>query len=109
MQKRVLHSGQKERPHMKLRYLTRVHLTAVRFSVPKCVSDQLDLAGGDWIYLSIHHPRTKRQLYQGDLQMRSGLEIYGPDLRRDLKKGQYIMVEASRSKRREPHTSRSLR
>jgi len=84
---------------MNTQYFIRVHLDAIRFSIRKYIADQLGLAGGNWIHLSILEARTKTLLYRGDLQMKSGLEIYGPELLGKLKKGQAIIVKARRSRK----------
>jgi hypothetical protein len=66
-----------------------------RFNVPKKVCNILGLKYGDHIRLMVL-TLGGELLYHGEKQMKSGSEIYGPEIRLVVKAGQRIKVIASR-------------
>jgi len=65
------------------------------FSIPKKVSDLLGLKSNDYVHLIITHP-SGGHLFSGKWQMKSGNEIYGPEIAARIKSGQRIRVSVSR-------------
>jgi bifunctional DNA-binding transcriptional regulator/antitoxin component of YhaV-PrlF toxin-antitoxin module len=65
-----------------------------QFSVPKEVCDLLGVNGGDKVRVVIETPEGRTPPI--DTELRSGKEIYGPEIRAHVKAGQRIRVTVSR-------------
>ena len=64
------------------------------FSIPVDVCNLLDLESGGLVHLIISSPKGGL-LWAGTRRMRSGLEIYGPDMAERIKAGDLIRVTVS--------------
>ena len=66
-----------------------------QFTVPRKVCDLLNLKPHNHIHLDVMDT-NERELISDVFQLRSGTEIYGPELRKIIKSGQRIIVTASK-------------
>jgi len=65
------------------------------FSIPTKVCNLLDLEHGDKVHLIVSTPNGGH-LFAGPWEMKSGFEIYGPEMKERIKAGDRIRVEVSK-------------
>lgn len=73
-----------------------VQPSGARFSVPKSRQKELGMGAGDRVLeLVITSAASGDELFRGPMPLRSGDEIFGPEITKSVKPGQQIYVEAS--------------
>jgi hypothetical protein len=71
-------------------YDRKVQQSSPRFSILAAIARHLGIKSGAIVHLTI--TKGKRVLFRGWHELKSGLEIYGPQIRASVKTGQLIHV-----------------